>query len=721
MSGVVKYIFKVLLLFAIFSPVLYAQTPVKLSNNTQSVFLTHETLHFYEDKEGKLSFEEVQKKKFSPLKKAHNNISFSKSTYWVKFKLQNTAITQEQWFFELAYPVLDIVDFYYKKNNQWQTIATGDRRPFSNRPYNHRHFVFPLKLQDSTPHTYYIKVKSTSVLIINTSVFHPTSFHEKNSQDQIMLGALNGILLVMGLYNLLIFLIIKDRLFLVFGMMLLSALMTSACIEGQALKYLWPNGQAFNSEALGVFRGLFFVFLHWYTVVFLNTKVNAPFLHKLFLLSIVFYSFDAFISIFHVTLSSKLQLYTVILVPIISLASAVVGYRKGLKAIRFYTLAWLVFPIVLTLNDLALINLITVNSFFLFNIEKIAGIFIIILFALALADRYQQHKKEKDQAQADMLEMQRDINNKLEKKVEQRTGELLKSNDNLKRQSIELMALTEEVQEANAEVMAANENIKTINKQLEKQRDHVLSSINYAKRIQKAVLPFEERMQMAFPHHFILYRPKDVVSGDFYWFEQIGDKLFLAVGDCTGHGVPGALMTMLGSQALANIIIQKGQSDAGKILDNLDSMLQKILKSDRTMVKDGMDIVMLVIDNTTKQLQFAGARNPLIIVQNGELREVSGDIYSINGHRKNNLPIEFTTHTIDISEPTTCYMYSDGFQDQFGGERGKKFMKRRFKNLLHEISGRAMPNQYHVLSNALDVWMKSYDQMDDILVMGLKL
>lgn len=264
--------------------------------------------------------------------------------------------------------------------------------------------------------------------------------------------------------------------------------------------------------------------------------------------------------------------------------------------------------------------------------------------------------------------------------------------------------------------------------QLDRKNYDIMESIRYARRIQEATLPLDTVMQKYLPDHFVFYRPCNVVSGDFYWCEKDRDKVFLVAADCTGHGVPGAFMTMLGVQALSHIIVQSKIHTPDLILFCLDGILRQILKSENTMLREGMDMTLCVIDHEKKMLYFAGAKAPLIIVQNDEIYEIKGDVYSINGHRQDNDGIEFTTHAIDISEPTTFYMYSDGFQSQFGGEEGKKFMRKRFKDLLLDTSKYPINEQRDRMDNALNDWMQvtipdksgKHDQTDDVLVIGVR-
>ncbi|WP_198144998.1 SpoIIE family protein phosphatase [Microscilla marina] len=260
-----------------------------------------------------------------------------------------------------------------------------------------------------------------------------------------------------------------------------------------------------------------------------------------------------------------------------------------------------------------------------------------------------------------------------------------------------------------------------IYQQIDRKNEDITAGIKYAKRIQQAILPLTDRMLKALPAHFVLYLPRDIVSGDFYWFEETEGLIFLVAADCTGHGVSGALMTMLGSSALAEIVIQKKIHQPHQILNALDKVMRRILKSKDTHIQDGMDMAICVIDKNRSQLHFAGAKNSLLLIQGGKAQEIKGDMYEINGHRKANQPTKYRNHTIAIDQPTSFYIYSDGFQDQFGGADGKKFMKKRFRELIYQLSAEPIEQQKQLLQKKLYEWMEGQSQVDDILVIGVEI
>lgn len=264
-----------------------------------------------------------------------------------------------------------------------------------------------------------------------------------------------------------------------------------------------------------------------------------------------------------------------------------------------------------------------------------------------------------------------------------------------------------------------NQQIIQQNKIIASKRKDMLDSLQYAKMIQESILPSEALMRSYIQESFVYYSAKDVVSGDFYWVYEKNEKLFWAAADCTGHGVPGALLTMLGSNLLKEVVKSSINDDPAEILEQLDKLMSESLQHEQIGQSDGMDITLCVIDKAQQRVSFAGAKNPLIYIKNNELVKVKGSIRSI-GSWASNLE-SFVTHHISIDQPTTFYIFSDGYQDQFGGEYDKKFMVGNLKKLLHQIYLKPMAEQKQMITDTMDAWVGRRSQTDDMLVMGFKL
>lgn len=259
-------------------------------------------------------------------------------------------------------------------------------------------------------------------------------------------------------------------------------------------------------------------------------------------------------------------------------------------------------------------------------------------------------------------------------------------------------------------------------KELHEKNLDIMASINYAKRIQEAMLPARDQIFMKFEKVFILYRPKDIVSGDFYWFgEKNGVRIFAAI-DCTGHGVPGAFMSMIGHNQLNQIVMEKGITEPGEILNHLHRGIQAALRQGHNEIStnDGMDCSLLALDEKG-EAQWAGANRPLVMVApNSEFSRLEGDKFPVGGAQAH-VDRVFTTHQVNAVKGTMAYMFSDGYADQFGGEKGKKFMVKKLHETLIAIHLSAPEQQRDELERRFLEWMHQHEQVDDVLVVGIGL
>jgi len=286
---------------------------------------------------------------------------------------------------------------------------------------------------------------------------------------------------------------------------------------------------------------------------------------------------------------------------------------------------------------------------------------------------------------------------------------------------------TREIEDQKVEIEAQRDEISEQKSYVEEQRDRIIlqnneitSSIQYARRIQQAVLPGKKTLEKVLPEHFIFFKPRDIVSGDFYWVEKKEELIVVCAADCTGHGVPGAFMSLLGLTFLNEIVNHEGVLRASAILNRLRSNIIRAMshKDEAEQAKDGMDLALVVIDPQLDMLEFAGAYSPLILVRKGELIEYKGDNMPVGKHIVEERP--FTNHRVQLEDQDMIYLYSDGFPDQFGGEKGGKYKARPFKNLLTRISGEPVQEQAGLLESELKSWMGEEPQVDDILVTGIR-
>lgn len=346
----------------------------------------------------------------------------------------------------------------------------------------------------------------------------------------------------------------------------------------------------------------------------------------------------------------------------------------------------------------------------------IIGLGIILLLTIGLVASYYNN-----------LKRSRKLSRALEERrllLEKQSSELKGKNNKILGANEELTVLNEAVNIQNKQILEANEELTVLNEAINKQKNEILDSITYAKKIQAAMLPPEQYFHEILNDVFILFEPRDIVSGDFFWIKQVKQYVILAAADCTGHGVPGAFLSMLGMSYLNEIVHRREITQANQVLNDLRKQIRNSLRQhgQAEETKDGIDMALCVIDEKNNTLQFSGANNPLYLIRdkNGapELTEFKADRMPLGYY-----PGRFKTFTntdIQLEYGDVFYMFSDGFIDQKGGKEGKKFLSKNFKKLLLEIHQEPMREQKKILNLTIKDWMGDNSQIDDILVIGVR-
>jgi len=335
-------------------------------------------------------------------------------------------------------------------------------------------------------------------------------------------------------------------------------------------------------------------------------------------------------------------------------------------------------------------------------------------------------QQEEILAQRDALELSEEHTKKQNKELETKQVELNEKIEELNITTKVLEDFTGELEQQQLEILEKNEELETQKQLAVKQNKSITDSIEYAKRIQIAILKTEKLLDIT--DIFVLFQPKDIVSGDFYLIKKLFNYSIIIAADSTGHGVPGAFMSLLGVSLLNEIIaknyrkIRRTGFSASKILDDLRKNIINILqqKNEKIHNKDGMDIAICIIDNDLQQLQYAGAYNSLIFIRNNKLTEIKADKMPVGIHTLIHNPKNFTNNTIELEKNDTFYIFSDGYQDQFGGKKGRKFMIRKLKELLLEINEKSMTEQKKILRQRLEEHKGNIPQTDDIILIGFR-
>ncbi len=280
---------------------------------------------------------------------------------------------------------------------------------------------------------------------------------------------------------------------------------------------------------------------------------------------------------------------------------------------------------------------------------------------------------------------------------------------------------TREISEQKEEIVSQRDEIEAQRDLLFDQKKEITDSIGYAQRIQAAILPHKSYLDRVIPEYFVLFKPRDIVSGDFYWIKEVDSSIVIVAADCTGHGVPGAFMSMLGITLLNELFVEGRTSRPGDIMEQLRTKVKAMLVQEGNIrdQKDGMDMAIAVINKEKKHLQFAGAYNPLYLIRNGsQLIELKGDKQPIGVHWEET---EFRNQVVELKENDSIYVFSDGYVDQYGGEDRKKFKTRKFKELLLSVQSESMEKQKQIIDNAFEKWRGNTEQIDDVCVIGVRI
>ncbi|TAH21414.1 MAG: hypothetical protein EAZ08_03585 [Cytophagales bacterium] len=507
-----------------------------------------------------------------------------------------------------------------------------------------------------------------------------------------------GILLVMGLYHLsLFFFRHKNRAALYFGLLCIIIFARMLVTDEHVITdYYTDMSHQLSSKVsyISFYLGVVFI-CHFFHAVYHQdfSKKIRNFVAFIGAVSSIIVLFTK-LSFFSLLLGS-FQVFTLCVILYIFYMIGVILWKKREGSIIFS--AGVLAIVIASINDILHANE-TINTF----VAAPLGLLLFIFSqTLLLSSLFSKAFKNIENLGDELAK----INANLEEKVKERTDELNTTN-----------------QELNQTLEELHQNLEVVNLQRSELSDknvEITSSLNYAQRIQQTILPQPAAIQAVLPESFVLFMPRDIVSGDFYWFLAKDSKIIIVAADCTGHGVPGAFMTIIGNQLLSDIIENKQITEADQILNMLQSAIRKTMKQDETGNREGMDVSLVVIDKEKKTMDFAGAKNPIIYIQNGQMHHIKGDKITIGGEVREKAKL-FNKHTIDISVRTTFYLFSDGYQDQFGGKDDRKLMLPKMKELFLEIHKQEMPAQKAILESTLLQWIAEANerQIDDILLIG---
>ncbi len=702
-----NYFIIILLILAQFTQ---AQKPVILTDYISQESLSDYQVYFYHDPGCKFDISTVYSPYYSD---NFQRIDFSNEELgldqikpgdcmWIRFVMYNRST--EQMSFHLQPGLFSIFGEYRLYQRFDNGVITQRHSGYDIEPVDKdanisgsddlRFYITPGEKDTLYLFTKVIEESVISELTFTVST-HDSVF-QKDKARRVIFGFFLGIMMIMILYHLTIYIQVREVSYLYYILYIVAFLAFFINKEG----YIYEIIPQFTSEPINSF--LLQTFLLCFLLLgraYLDTRKNLKVWDRVLLMAIGFIVTGLLLHFFTIILSNRgykiPYLVTIILLSIniisavaslfLAIMPAFILRKKEFAPATYFLIA----NIFLIIGEILLVfyNDLAIGKHGL----EIGVTLQIVSFSVGLGGKINLLKRDRELAQRRIIGQLREnaalkdkVNLELEDKVRERTQE-----------------------------------IRLQKEQIEKQNKEIKYSFDYAKRIQSTVLPPSDVFETLFAEHFIFFKPKDIVSGDFYWISQKENKIIITASDCTGHGVPGSLMSMLGITMLHEIVNEKDFSRSDEILNELRINIARTLKQEGRPgeQKDGMDMALLIYDRNTGELEFSGANNPMYIIRDGKMIEYKG----------NNMPVayydnmtNFTRHTIQLKKGDRVYLFTDGFPDQFGGPDGKKYKYKPFKELLLEVHDRSMEEQRRILSMVFDEWKGSLDQIDDVLVMGLR-
>ncbi|WP_154657158.1 7TM diverse intracellular signaling domain-containing protein [Hugenholtzia roseola] len=689
-----------------------AQDALLKLTNPNKMYIVGKNFEVFADSSRMFSLQEVlnlyekEPQKFVKSNQNIPNFGYSNANFWLRCEISTTD-DEQIWFLNMTKSNTDTMFVYeFMDDSLIKMHKTGSLFPFEQRPIPYRNFVVPLHLKKDKITTLYLFFAGSTSKQFPMRVMSENLFLSVTQKSDAFFLLICGILFGLTLYNAFLYVSIREVSYLLYVFYMFFLGLSIFTFNGLFFQYITPNIPTIAKIASNSLVSITTLFGLAFAVNFLKTKTLFPLVYKISWLLGVLISINFAFVVSSIWLDAEVFLLSARTTGIVAFSFAVfalllgvISLWKKLRSARFYVLAWsllLVGVIMAALKQAGIVdeNAITEYSF------QIGAVFEALALSLGLADKINIERAKRNKAQTEsiaLLEENRKIiqeqNEILEQKVEERTTELNQALQVVQKQNYEL---------------------ETIN-------THIQDSIRYAKRIQTAIMPTEKAIIERFGGQaFVLFEPKDIVSGDFYWTITQNGLTYLAVGDCTGHGVSGAMLTMIGENVLTQLVLENQLTDPAEILQELHNSVYTLLKQDENPnVKDGMEVGVCVIDFAKQCLHFAGAKQPLVYFQRGEMQIIKGDKRPIGGKLfKDEEERSFTTHFLDIDLPTRFYLYSDGYQDQIGGEEGRKFMSQNFKKLLVESHPQTFEAQKQMIFQTLKEWQGNYKQIDDITVLG---
>lgn len=635
----------------------------------------------------------------APHLRATPNFGFTSNDVWIAFVLENSEEYTIPGFLQFDNPILDQIDVYKwsNNNNQFELIGqTGDQRVTPVSAYHSKNLVVEALLPPSRATYFLVRLNNGGEQFHFSLSFHTSeSIQKQDFFNQFFFGIYFGILIFVVIFNVFLFFSLKEKLSLYYIFYLLSLGMLQLSLNGFGKQFLWTESAYLANHMNPIMATTGILFLLLFVKEFLELPKLMPRINALLnamawiigfnvLLSLIPNDFVYKVSV--VLINGLTLILTLIIIPI-----ALFALRLQFKPARYFVLAFLFLVVAVGAFVLKNFGILESNDFSNYGLQYGSAMEVVLL-SIAIIDRFKSFRDQSIKRLNELNAYRKMVNEELEEKVQQRTAQV-------REQNTQILLQKREIEERNREVM---------------------SSITYAKRIQDAILPAVHMRTKLVGNHALLYRPRDVVAGDFYWIERHPvheDVVCFAVADCTGHGVPGAMVSMLCTNALNQVLIEYAGLNTGEFLDRTDQLVQAAFAASTLQIRDGMDISLCMWNRKLNVLHWSGANNGLYVQRNGSLLEWKPDKQHIGwGDAKK----PFTAHTIDLVGNDRIFLFTDGLADQFGGPAGKKLKSKALKEQLTQTADLSLVDQMDALEYRFMQWKGSEEQVDDVCVMGVE-
>jgi two-component system, sensor histidine kinase LadS len=746
-----------------------ATAVIEISSVKTAFQLEEAPLPLYQDENGNLTIRDISQPDFQKnfrLADVHQHTLLPNAIYWLKLRLKSNLETDSDWILSLG-KITHAEVFIPQNTGKYDVKYTGQfvetaKKEVKSGRYNSVNLFLPAK---SGIITIFIRFENKIDLAPdpNLLLLHKTEWQEQSNFNNLLQGFFQGLLWMTLLYNLLLFVSMLDRAYIYYVLYIATTSIYFLNFYGYWGEFVMGDYPMFDYLYMPFTAHLGFIFYMFFMRHYLQTPKIFPKWDGLLVGVTIAYSVMLILLMLLLPVSYENYLLAerifYLLIQAGLLVILVVLFAFGDQSARFLAVGTALMIAGGAMLLLGAMKILTLqNNILYYELGILAQIFV---FSLGLSARFKQSEIDREIAQRNLIyqleenqKLQTKVTRELENKVRERTEEIEQQKWKIVHQSEELQTQSEEIARQN--------------KLLEHSRDQITDSITYASRIQVAIFDSMEETEAKFKESFIYLSPKDIVSGDFYWYgelladrvegkavpqKKIREKSFtsriyepialksnrqnsdvltleingearkqiLVAADCTGHGVPGAFMTVLGYSILHEIVNQKQIYEPDEILYELDESVIKTLRKrgDKKPV-DGMEITVMVYDENKRQITYAAAGNPLYLVRDYEMEVFPASKNSIGYSSRNPIKV-FEKHTIDVKPDDIFYMTSDGFHDQFGGGTpGKKYLKKRMREFLLKISHLPMAKQKEKVEQEIKTWMGSHKQTDDILVVGMK-